>query len=154
MLRSNRVTIGICAVLVVGILAYNYYSVKEMSEQAQQTYLRMLGEGIYEYHAKTGNWPVRLADLANTSLAQKYPQWWTEEVGLAADVIVAPKDLKPDPKENGQVILCYHNKGLDAERGRMWVCWGDLRTECIPLEKLQDQLKRQDDLAVPAPKKD
>ena len=102
-----------------------------MSDQSQQIYLRLYGEGIYEYHALTGKWPSKIDDLARTSLPLRYPHWWKAQLGIDADAFVCPKNLKPDPKENGHVILCYHNKGLDAEMGRMWVCWGDLRTECI-----------------------
>jgi hypothetical protein len=149
--QANKLAIGVGAV-VVGILAFKSYSVKEMSDLSQQTYLRLYGEGMYEYHAQTGKWPSTIDDLTDTSLPQRYPHWWNAQLGLAADVLVAPKELKPDPKQNGHVILCYHNKGLDAERGRIWVCWGDLRTECIAPEALQEQLNKQNSPALPAPK--
>ena len=115
--------------------------VAQMSDQSQQIYLRLYGEGIYEYHALTGKWPSKIDDLAKTSLPLKYPHWWKAQLGIDADAIVCPKNLKPDPKENGHVILCYHNKGLDVEMGRMWVCWGDLRTECITPEELHAHLQ-------------
>ena len=140
MWRANKATIGLGAVVVAVITAYNYHGVKEMSNQSQQIYLRLYGEGIYEYHALTGKWPTKIDDLARTSLPLRYPPWWKAQLGIEADVIVIPKDLKPDPKDNGHVILCYHNKGLDAEMGRMWVCWGDLRTECITPGELQEYL--------------
>src|SRR6202521_1988397 len=146
---TNITIIGVGAVLVAGILAYNYYGVKEMSDQSQQNYLRLYGEGIYEYHALTGKWPSKIDDLARTSLPLRYPHWWKAQLGIEADIIVRPKDLKPDPKDNGQVILCYHNKGLDAEMGRMWVCWGDLRTECISLAELQESLKQLEQVEKP-----
>ena len=78
-----------------------------------------------------------------TSLPLRYPHWWKAQLGIDADVIVIPNDLNPDPKDNGHVIICYHNKGLDAERGRMWVCWGDLKTECITHEELQENLRNR-----------
>ena len=40
--------------------------------------MRLIGEGIYEYHARTGKWPSKLDDLSVTSLPLKYPQWWTD----------------------------------------------------------------------------
>jgi hypothetical protein len=142
MWRAHKATIGLGAVVVAVITAYNYHGVKEMSDQSQQIYLRLYGESIYEYHALTGKWPCRTDDLARTSLPLKNPHWWKSQLDIGADVIVWPKDLKSDPKDNGHVLLAYHNKGLDAERGRMWVCWGDLRTEWITLEELQVHLNK------------
>jgi hypothetical protein len=142
MWRANKATIGVGAVLVVVIMAYNYSGVKDMSDQSAQNYLRLYGSSIYEYHALTGKWPSQIDDLARTSLPLQNPHWWKAQVDIEADVIVWPKDLKPDPKENARVILAYHNKGLDAEMGRIWVCWGDLRTEWITPEELQDNLNK------------
>jgi hypothetical protein len=143
MRRAKIATIVVAAFLVVGIVAYNYYDVVWMSNVGQHSDMRLIGEGIYEYHAKTGKWPSKLDDLSVTSLPLKYPQWWKALLELDANAIVYPKNLKPDPKDNGHVILCYHNKGLDAEMGRMWVCWGDLRTGPISLEALQECLNKQ-----------
>src|SRR5262245_38269219 len=103
MCRAKKATIVVGAVLAAVILAYNYYGVKEMSDLSQQTYLRLYGESIYEYHALTGKWPSKMDDLAHTSLPLKYPQWWKAQLDIEADVIVWPKDLKPNPKENGHV---------------------------------------------------
>jgi hypothetical protein len=154
MRRANKPTIVVAAVLVVGIVAYNYYDVMWMSDVGSHSDMRLIGEGIYEYHAKTGKWPSKLDDLSVTSLPLTYPQWWTELLALDADAIVCPKSLKPDPKDNGHVILCYHSKGLDAERGRMWVCWGDLRTGPIPLDALQEHLTKQKNAENSDPEKD
>jgi hypothetical protein len=143
MWSANKITIGLGAVVIAAMMAYNYYGMKEMSDLSQQVYLRIYGESIYEYHALTGNWPSKVDDLARTSLAVKYPSWWKAQLDIEADVIVWPRDLKPDRKDNGHVILCYHNKGLDAEMGRMWVCWGDLRTEWITPEDLRHYLQNR-----------
>jgi hypothetical protein len=56
-------------------------------------------------------------------------------------VVVRHKNLKADPKDNAGLILAYHNKGLYARLGRVWVCWGDLRTECIKVEDLRANLQ-------------
>jgi hypothetical protein len=130
-------------VLVASSVAYNSYDIKEMSEQSFQIYLRLYGESIYEYHTLTGEWPSRVADLARTSLPLRNPHWWKVQLDIEADVIVWPKNLKPNPEENGRFVLAYHNKGLDAERGRIWVCWGDLRTGCITQEQLREILNEQ-----------
>ena len=149
---ANIAIIVVATVLVVGIVAYNYYDVMWMSDVGSHSDMRLIGEGIYEYHAKTGKWPSKLDDLSVTSLPLKYPQWWTGLLALDADVIVCPNNLKPDSKGNGHVILCYHSKGLDAEKGRMWVCWGDLRSACLTLEEMQECLNKQK-VEKPAPKK-
>ena len=141
MWRSSKVIIGMCVVLAAVMVVHNYHDLMEMKDRSVQADLRLYGEGIYEYHALTGKWPSKIDDLACTSLPRRYPHWWKAQLGIEADVIVKPKDRKPDPKENGRVILVYHNKGLDAEMGRMWVCWGDLRTECITLDELQAHLR-------------
>ena len=52
-----------------------------------------------------------------------------------------PKDLEPDPKENAGLVLPYDNGGLFARLGRVWVCWGDLRTEYVNADDLQAKLQ-------------
>jgi hypothetical protein len=137
---ANAATVGMAAIVAVAIAAYNAAGVKEMSDRSAQAYLRLYGESIYEYHGLTGRWPAQANDLAATSLPQRNPHWWKAQLDAGADVIVWPKHLDPDPAHNGQTILCYHAKGLDAERGRMWVCWGDLRTGCMTPEELRANL--------------
>jgi hypothetical protein len=142
---ANRATIGVGAVLVAALMASNYYHVREMTDLSQQASLRLYGEGIYEYHALTGKWPSKMNDLDRTSLPLQYPHWWKAQLDIEADVIACLKNLKPDPKANGDVILCYHHKGLDAEQGRMWVCWGDLRTTWITREELNAHLQANEE---------
>ncbi len=149
MWRMDKTIIGLGVALIVTSTVYNCYDVKEMTDLSQQIYLRLYGECIYEYHALTGKWPTKTDDLAQTSLPVKYPTWWKIQLDSEADVIIWPNDLKPDLKDNGHVVLCYHNKGLDAEQGRMWVCWGDLRTGCITLAELQKYLHNQKQREVP-----
>jgi hypothetical protein len=151
---ANIATIVVAAVLVVGIVACNYYDVMWMSNVGAHADMRLYGEGIYEYHAKTGKWPSKMDDLSITSLPLKYPLWWADTLALDANIIVCPKNLKPDPKDNGHLVLCYHNKGVEAERGRMWVCWGDLRTEPITLEELKKHLDKRNTVAIRGPKTD
>src|SRR5947207_13399943 len=108
---------------------------------------------MYEYYAHTVHGRSKLYDLSRTSLPLKSPQWWTDQLALDANAIVCPKNLKPAPKDNGHVILFYHSKGLDAERGRMWVCWGDFRTGPITLEELKEHLNKQKNVENHAPAK-
>jgi len=98
------------------------------------------GSSIYEYHEKTGRWPVRADDLAEISLPMRSP-YWKVMLDSGTNVIVWHNDLKPNPAENANVVLAYHNKGLLASLGRQWVCWGDLRTEYLPSRKLRTKLQ-------------
>jgi hypothetical protein len=95
---------------------------------------------VYEYHANTGHWPSQTDDLAKTSLPKKF-RYWKQSLDGETIVVVWHKDLKADPKDNAGLILAYHNKGLYARLGRVWVCWGDLRTEYLKIEDLQARLK-------------
>ncbi len=130
------------AVLAAVLVAYSHYEYWSDISYTQN-YLKLYASSIYECHDLTGKWPTKIDDFAKTSLAVKYPQWWKSQLESGADVIVWPKNLKPDPKGNGHVILVYHYKGLDAEEGRMWVCWGDLRTEWITPGELKKHLDNQ-----------
>lgn len=58
-------------------------------------------------------------------------------------VFLWPQNLKPDPRDNANVLLVYTNKGLFNHLGRMWVCWGNLRTEHMRQADLRTQLGRQ-----------
>jgi hypothetical protein len=146
---ARKAAVGLGAVLVAVVTASNYYRVDRSDPSFTQNYLRLYGASIYEYHDLTGKWPSAIDDLARTSLAVKYPHWWKSQLEIEADVIVWPRDLSPDPKENARAILVYHNRGLDAEAGRIWVCWGDLRTEWITPETLQVHLRRLDNAEKP-----
>jgi hypothetical protein len=111
----------------------------DVAHEAVRLHLRFFGSSIYEYHAATGKWPAQHDDLEKTSLPVTSPYWRSWFVNDAV-VIVWHKNLKPDPKDNAQHILAYHDKGLIAEGGRKWVCWGDLRTEYIKTADLQAYL--------------
>jgi hypothetical protein len=136
--RPGFFAIAVIVVIAVGV--YNYVGIVDMSDLSIQIWLRLYASSIYEYHTKTGRWPTRTEDLAETSLPQQTPHW-REVLDIEADVIVWPKDLNPDPKDNAGVILVYQNKGLYAELGHNWVCWGDLRTEYITTEELHAHLQ-------------
>jgi protein-S-isoprenylcysteine O-methyltransferase Ste14 len=137
--RIVKVVVGVC--LFVGIwIALFVYHTTDIANSSTQLHLRLLGSSVYECHAKTGQWPTRIDDLSQTSAARA-PHWkWQLENEVV--VIVWSQDLKSDPKENADVILAYHNKGLLAELGRKWVCWGDLRTEYIRTKDLRTKLAR------------
>jgi hypothetical protein len=57
-------------------------------------------------------------------------------------VFLWPKDLQADPKDNAGMLLAYINGGLFNKLGRVWVCWGDLRTEHLPEADLRARLPK------------
>ena len=138
--RSRIKVVAGTALLVAVAVALLFYSASDTSHSTLQLHLRLLGSSVYEYHARTGIWPAKTDDLAQTSLPQTSP-YWKWELDNEVFVIVWPKDLKPEPKDNADAILAYHNKGLLANLGRVWVCLGDLRTEYIKTEELGAKLQ-------------
>jgi len=117
---------------------------EDVAHEAVRLHLGLYGSSIYEYYANTGKWPSQIDDLEKTSLPVKSPYWRSWIVDDAM-VIVWHKNLKPDPRDNARHILAYHDKGLIAEGGQKWVCWGDLRTEYIKTEELRAYLKNLKD---------
>ena len=116
----------------------------DVAHEAVRLHLNFFGSSIYEYHATTGKWPTQIDDLEKTSLPVKSPYWrsWFDNDAM---VIVWHKSLKPDPKDNARHIFAYHDKGLIAEGGHKWVCWGDLRTQYLKTEDLRAYLKNLKD---------
>jgi hypothetical protein len=138
--RNGGLLLGCAILLALIVPVVRYYSRSDVAHLAIQTWLRLYGSAIYEYHSKTGQWPSRTDDLAKTSLPQGF-RYWRQTLDDQAIVIVWNKDLKTVPKDNARLILAYHNKGLYARLGRVWVCWGDLRTEYITVEDLRAHLQ-------------
>lgn len=134
------VVAGAVAIALV-VIRGPFSGVDDVAHEAIRLHLNFFGSSIYEFHATTSRWPTQIDDLAMTSLPGKSPYWrsWFDNDAM---VIVWHKTLKPDPKDNAGRILVYHNKGLIAERGQSWVCWGDLRTEYIKTEDLRDYLQK------------
>ena len=137
------VVVGAVAIALV-VIREPFSGVRDVAHVAVRLHLELFGSSIYEYHATTGKWPTQIDDLATTSLPATSPHWrsWFD---YDAMVIVWHKTLNPDPKDNAGHILAYHNKGLIAEQGQSWVCWGDLRTEYIKTEDLRAYLNNLKD---------
>jgi hypothetical protein len=53
-------------------------------------------------------------------------------------VIFWPTSMDAAPKNNGKVLLSYYKGGLFSQFGRVWVCWGDLRTEFVPISVVKN----------------
>lgn len=132
------------AALVIGGLALAavvlfYSGVADVASQAVEYQLKTFGQAIYEYHTITGNWPQDAEDLNRTSLPLRL-RYWRATLDNGSIVIVWHKNLHSDPAANAGVVLVYHNRGLLAEMGHQWVCWGDLRNEYISSRKLKQTL--------------
>jgi hypothetical protein len=128
------------AVLLIGSfarLAWDYFDEGSIAHQAMQLQLKLFGAAMYEYHSDAGGWPASLDDLAQTSLPQRSYLW--KQTG-STFTFLWPRDLKPDPKENANVLLAYDKAGLFNRLGRVWVCWGDLPTEHMSERKLRVRL--------------
>jgi hypothetical protein len=134
--RHRGLILGIALLVAMILLIVRYFDDSDVAHQAIQVWLRLYGDAIYEYQSITGKSPSKIDDLGRTKLPQRL-RYWKQMLDDGTIVIVWHKNLKPDPKVNAGLILAYHNKGLYAQLGRVWVCWGDLRTEYIKREDLQ-----------------
>ncbi len=121
------------------IIAWNYFSRHSIPHEAIRLHLRLTASSIYEFHTATGRWPTATDDLAATSLPQRSPYWRTL-IQNGSVAIVWRSDLKPNPKDNASLVMTYNNAGLFSKLGRVWVCWGDLRTEYVKEEELRAKL--------------
>ena len=129
--------LGIVAILIK--IAWDYFSYDSIPHETIRLHLRLTASSIYEFHRATGRWPTTADDLALTSLPQVSPYWKTL-IDNDNVSIVWRNDLKPDPKNNAALVMTYNRTGLFPKLGRVWVCWGDLRTEYIKEEELQAKL--------------
>ena len=136
-----KIIIGIVALAAAwsARLVWDYLDPSSIAHVAMQQQLKLFGSAMYEYHLATGRWPQRLDDLERTSLPLKNRLWRETAPTM---VLLWPQDLRPDPKDNAGVLLAYHQAGLFNQLGRVWVCWGDLRTEHISNERLRTLLTR------------
>ena len=104
----------------------DYFDPHSIAHESMQVQLKLFGVAMYEYHAAT-------------SLPAKSYIWRQSATTLT---LLWPQNLKPDPKDNGSILLAYTDKGLFNNLGRVWVCWGDLRTEHLPESKLRARLRQ------------
>jgi hypothetical protein len=98
------ITVGVLVLLWFARLVWDYFDPNSIANQAMQVQLRLFGSAMYEYHAATGRWPSRLDDLAQTSLPRRSYIW---QQTASTMVFLWPQDLKPDPKNNADVLLAY-----------------------------------------------
>lgn len=98
-----------------------------VARQSIQFDLRMIGESIYESHARTGRWPARVDDLEGTA----YLRMPYRRDLLERGAFVVGTDLTPDRITNRDRILAYDNASMFARLGWIWACRGDLSIDRI-----------------------
>jgi len=137
--KNAKLLAAVAVVLLVwsAKFTWDYFDYSSVPHQAMQVQLKLFGAAMYEYHSATGRWPASLDDLERTSLPQRSYVW---RQTASTFVFLWPKELKPDPNDNAEVLLAYVGGGLFNELGRVWVCWGDLRTEHMPERDLRARL--------------
>ncbi len=138
--RHRLIILGFTVLLALILSVVQYLSRNDVAHQAIRIWLERIGSSIYEYHSQTERWPSQTDDLAKTSLPQQF-RYWKQALVDKSIVVVWHKNLKAEPNDNAGLILAYHNRGLYARLGRVWVCWGDLRTEYIKIEDLRASLQ-------------
>ena len=140
-MTKGRLTIlaalGVAAI-VIGI-AWDYFNRDSIPHEAIRLHLKFTAASIYEFHNTAGRWPKSADDLAFTSLPERSP-YWRNLIENGSVAIIWRSDLKPNPKDNAGLVLTYNNVGFFSKLGRVWVCWGDLRTEYVKEEELRAKL--------------
>ena len=137
--RRSKIAAAIAIILFIwsGKIVWDFFDTTSVPHQTIQLQLKLFGEAMYEFHSTTGRWPAKLDDLQRTSLpARSYVWRQTAETFT----LLWPQDLKPDPKDNANVLLAYESGSLMSRLGRIWVCWGDLRSELLRKPDLQAKL--------------
>jgi hypothetical protein len=132
---------GVTAVVALSLSRGPIGGVSDVAREAVCLHLRLTGASVYEYRTRFGRWPTRTDDLAQTTLPAMSP-YWRYQLDEGLIVVMWPTGWEPAPKGNAGRVLAYYAKGLISERGRMWVCWGDLRTEYVEADALRAYLNR------------
>jgi hypothetical protein len=135
-----RLLLLLCLAAIVGVVSSSS-GITDVAHKSIRLHLALDSAAVYEYHSRMGEWPSRIDDLAKTSLPLQSP-YWRDMLEDEVNVIVWPKGFDPDPLKNAGRVLAYHNKGILATSGHVWVCFGDLRTEYIAEHELKALLQR------------
>jgi hypothetical protein len=126
--------LGIFLLLWLGRFAWDYFDPNSPANLAMQDQLKMFGSAMYECHAQTGRWPTRVDDLSQTSLPTRSHVWRQTANSI---LFLWPQKLDSQAKNNSQVLLMHWEGGLFNSFGRVWVCWGDLRTEHVKKSRVR-----------------
>src|SRR5262245_23933360 len=119
---AHKRLLALMLIPVVGVLLSilsPWSGVRDVEHEATRVRLELMVSSSYEFHGTNGQWPTQIGDLGRTSLPVKSP-YWRPPLDDGVYVVVWHKTLKPDPKDNADQILVYHDKGLIAARGQQW----------------------------------
>ena len=123
-------------------VAWDYFDLNSPANLAVRAQLTLFGTAMYEYHASTGHWPSAVDDFAQTMLPARSGVWRQTSTAM---VFLWPQKLNPEPKDNAKVLLAYWNAGLYNRVGKVWVCWGDLRTQRMDKSELRKRITAERD---------
>src|SRR4051812_47622220 len=93
---STHAGAGLVALFVISGM---FQGAAEVGHQAIPLHLKLLGDSVYEFRAKTGRWSAGAEDLAATSLPQQSPLW-RHLLDNGVIVVIWHQDLKPEPADN------------------------------------------------------
>lgn len=136
------VVMAVLAALWFSRVAWDYFDLNSPANVAVRAQLKLFGTAIYEYHSNTGHWPSTVDDFAQTMLPARSHVWRQTATAM---VFLWPQNLNLEPKDNANVLLAYWNAGLYNRLGKVWVCWGDLRTQRLDKSELRKRITAERD---------
>jgi len=131
-MSAKRILLAVA--VLIGIAAAFAYGQIEVATQSIQFDLRSIGKSIYEARARSGRWPMQIADLEGTEYL-KMPRRRTV-LDERVYIIVWQEDLDSRPEANAGRILAYDNRSLLTRFGIVWACRGDLRIERLRADEI------------------
>ena len=128
--KTSKITaIAGGSLALVGVVALAMYNLSGIGHSTVQLIPLEDGPMAFQSGRSGGDFPAAAESVLEAN------------AGQGTFVVVWHSDLKPEPNDNAGVVLVYHDEGLLARLGRVWVCWADLRTEYIKAEELQRRLR-------------
>lgn len=131
-MSAKRILLALA--LLIGIAAAFAYGQIEVATQSIRFDLRSIGKSIYQARARSGKWPMQIADLEGTEYLEM-PRRRTV-LDERVYIIVWQEDLDARPEANAGRILAYDNRSLLTRFGIVWACRGDLRIEKLRADEI------------------
>lgn len=131
-MSAKRILLALA--VLIGIAAAFAYGQIEVATQSIRFDLRSIGKSIYQARARSGKWPMQIADLEGTEyLGMPRRRTVLDE---RVYIIVWQEDLDARPEANAGRILAYDNRSLLTRFGIVWACRGDLRIEKLRADEI------------------
>lgn len=131
-MSAKRILLALA--VLIGIAAAFAYGQIEVATQSIRFDLRSIGKSIYQARARSGKWPMQIADLEGTEYLEM-PRRRTV-LDERVYIIVWQEDLDARPEANAGRILAYDNRSLLTRFGIVWACRGDLRIEKLRADEI------------------